>query len=97
MLRGLSADTKFGLAVVVLCAVVAALAPALAPYDPYAFSGQPLERPSRAHPLGTNDVGHDLLSELIYGARVSLAVALAAGLGTVALGTLIGGAAGYLG
>lgn len=97
MLQRLSADAKFGLTVVALCAIVAALAPWLAPYDPHAFSGQPLERPGRAHPLGTNDVGHDVLSELIYGTRISLAVALAAGLGTVTLGTLIGGVAGYLG
>lgn len=96
MTRRLSADLAFGLGMLALFGAVALLAPVLAPYDPHAFSGAPLERPSWAHPLGTNDVGHDVLSELIYGARVSLAVALAAGAGTVLLGTVVGGAAGYL-
>lgn len=93
----LPAEMAFGLGILALFGAVALLAPVLAPYDPYAFSGQPLERPSRAHPLGTNDVGHDILSELLYGARVSLIVALAAGAGTVLLGTFIGGVAGYIG
>ncbi|MBC7228268.1 MAG: ABC transporter permease [Thermoflexales bacterium] len=96
-MRRLSAEARFGLVVLALFGAVALLAPLLAPYDPHAFSGAPLERPSRAHPLGTNDVGHDILSELIYGTRISLAVALAAGAGTVLIGTLIGGMAGYAG
>ncbi|MCS7177832.1 MAG: ABC transporter permease [Anaerolineae bacterium] len=96
-MRRLPAEMAFGLGILALFGAVALLAPVVAPYDPHAFSGQPLERPSRAHPLGTNDVGHDILSELLYGARVSLTVALAAGAGTVLLGTLVGGAAGYAG
>lgn len=96
-MRRFPVDFWFGVLIVALFGVVALLAPVLAPYDPYAFSGRPLERPSWAHPLGTNDVGYDILSELIYGTRVSLIVALAAGAGTVLLGTLVGGAAGYLG
>jgi len=90
-------DMLFGLTVLVLLGVIALLAPILAPYEPYIFSGLPLERPSPDHLLGTNDVGQDILSELIYGARVSLTVALAAGAGTVALGVLVGGTAGYAG
>jgi hypothetical protein len=54
--------------------LVALAAPLLAPYDPHAFSGRPLERPNAAHPLGTNDAGQDILSELIHGARISLAI-----------------------
>jgi ABC-type dipeptide/oligopeptide/nickel transport system permease subunit len=78
--------------------VITALgAPFLAPYDPHALSGQPLERPGAAHPLGTNDIGQDILSELIFGTRISLIVALAASVSTVALATLIGAAAGYVG
>lgn len=97
MQQRIPASLALGLGVLALFGAIALLAPVLAPYDPHAFSGDPLERPSRAHPLGTNDVGHDVLSELIYGARVSLAVALAAGTGTVLLGTAVGGTAGYLG
>ncbi|MGQ9467226.1 MAG: ABC transporter permease [Anaerolineae bacterium] len=97
MLRHIGTDVFFGLMVLALFGAVALLAPALAPYDPHAFSGQPLERPGPAHPLGTNDVGQDILSELIYGARISLIVALGAAAGTVALGTLVGGIGAYAG
>jgi peptide/nickel transport system permease protein len=95
--RGMGLEMTFGVAVLGLFILVALTAPLLAPYDPHAFSGQPLERPSLAHPLGTNDAGQDILSELLYGARVSLAVGLGAALGTVALGLLVGGVAGYVG
>ncbi len=83
--------------ILALFILVALLAPVLAPYDPHALSGAPLERPSAAHPLGTNDIGQDILSELIFGARISLIVALAASASTVALGVLVGGLAGYAG
>jgi peptide/nickel transport system permease protein len=90
-------EMTLGGPVLVLFVLVALAAPLLAPYDPHAFSGQPLERPSPAHLLGTNDAGQDILSELLHGARISLAVGLGAALGTVALGLLVGGVAGYLG
>jgi peptide/nickel transport system permease protein len=90
-------ETTLGGGAVLLFALVALAAPLLAPYDPHAFSGQPLERPGPAHPLGTNDAGQDILSELIYGVRISLAVGLGAALGTVALGLLVGAVAGYAG
>jgi len=86
-----------GAAILGIFLLVALAAPLLAPYDPHAFSGRPLERPGAAHPLGTNDAGQDILSELIYGARISLAVGLGAALGTVALGLLVGAVAGYAG
>ncbi|NLF74993.1 MAG: ABC transporter permease, partial [Chloroflexi bacterium] len=93
----LGAEGAIGLALLVAFAIVGISAPLLAPYDPAAFSGAPLERPSADHRLGTNDVGQDILSELIAGARISLAVALGAAGGTVLLAVLIGGAAGYAG
>jgi peptide/nickel transport system permease protein len=93
----LGIETALGAALLSIFILVALAAPLLAPYDPHAFSGQPLERPSPAHPLGTNDAGQDILSELIYGARISLAVGLGAALGTVVLGLLVGGVAGYTG
>ncbi len=87
----------FGLTLLASVILVAFAAPLLAPYDPHAFVGRPLERPSPTHRLGTNDVGQDILSELIHGARISLIVALGASVGTVALGTLVGAVAGYVG
>jgi len=92
-----SAAPAIALFVLAVFVAVAALAPVLAPYDPHALAGLPLERPSATHPLGTNDIGQDILSELIFGARISLIVALAASAGTVALGVLVGGVAGYVG
>lgn len=72
-------------------------APWLAPFDPHEYSGAPLEAPTTQHPLGTNDVGQDLFSELLYGARISVVIALAAGGATVLLGLAVGLLAGTLG
>lgn len=81
--------------VLVACYVVVAVAAGIiAPYDPSAYSGRPYEAPSGLHVLGTNDVGQDVLSELIFGARISLAVALFAGASAVVLGAVVGLAAG---
>lgn len=67
--------------------IVAAGAPVLAPYDPLAIHpNHTLEGPTRAFPLGTDDLGRDNLSQDLYGARLSLVV----GLGAVALGILGG-------
>lgn len=79
-------------------AVVAILAPVLAPYDPYALDSSRLfAPPSAANWLGTDQFGRDVLSRIIWGARLSLYVGfLAVGLGTT-LGSLIGLAGGYLG
>ncbi|MDQ3989701.1 MAG: dipeptide/oligopeptide/nickel ABC transporter permease/ATP-binding protein [Actinomycetota bacterium] len=74
---------------------VAVLAPLLAPYDPTERTGIPFSAPSVAHPLGTNDIGQDLLSELIYGARISLLIGVVAALAATVLGTAIGAVAGY--
>jgi peptide/nickel transport system permease protein len=56
-----------------------------------------LEPPSAAHPLGTDDLGRDVLARLLQGGRVSLAVGLAGALLAAAIGTVIGLLAGYLG
>ncbi|MGH3978256.1 MAG: dipeptide/oligopeptide/nickel ABC transporter permease/ATP-binding protein [Pseudonocardiaceae bacterium] len=74
---------------------IALLAPVLAPYDPTARAGIPFSEPSAAHPLGTNDIGQDLLSELLYGARISLLVGVVAALAATVVGTAVGVVAGY--
>lgn len=95
--RGRGQLLLFGGLLALLC-LLALLAPAIAPYDPYATqTGNLLAPPSRAHLLGTDELGRDIASRLLMGLRPSLAaafcvVALAAVLGT-ALGTL----GGYLG
>jgi peptide/nickel transport system permease protein len=90
------------LAVVLLLAVVALAAPWLAPYDPAQqfFDGLTLEGaplpPSARFWLGTDLLGRDLLSRLIFGARTSLMIGVAANSAAVALGALVGVIAGYL-
>ena len=59
--------------IVLFFVLVALLAPLLAPCDPHAM-GIPYLRPSGEHLLGTNDVGQDIFSELIYGTRVSMLI-----------------------
>lgn len=84
----------------VLAAIVvggAVLAPLLAPADPLAMSARRFAAPSSLAWLGTDQFGRDLLSRLLYGARVSIVVAFSAVGLAVALGTAIGLAAGYLG
>ena len=84
-----------GGAVLVLFALLAVFGSAVAPYDAGERAGRPFLEPSRAHPLGTDDVGHDILSELIGGARVSLLIGPAAAVIAVAVGGLLGAVAGY--
>ncbi len=67
----------------------------LVPYDPTALSGRPFERPSPTHLLGTNDIGQDILSELIIGARVSLLIGVLAASIAMVIGTCAGVIAGY--
>ena len=87
-----------GLVVTIVLALVAILAPYLAPYDPiWQIPGTELRPPSAQHPCGTDELGRDVLSRIIYGSRVSLMVGLMA----VTLGSLVGVmtglAAGYFG
>ncbi len=81
---------------------VAILAPVLAPYDPYDFNlndrGLPLrmQPPTSSFPLGTDPLGRDVLSRLIYGSRVSLIVGFASVIIGTAVGTALGLLSGYL-
>ncbi|MFC3228395.1 dipeptide/oligopeptide/nickel ABC transporter permease/ATP-binding protein [Marinibaculum pumilum] len=88
-----------GLAVLALVALVALAAPLLPLPDPAATAlGQRLLPPlSPGHPLGTDALGRDLLSRLVWGTRLSLAVALAATLAAALLGSLTGLVAGFAG
>src|SRR3970040_2932037 len=88
--RGLPA----GVLILLLLASSALFATALAPYDPTRQNlGQDLLTSTRAHPLGTDKLGRDILSRTIYGSRFSLLV----GVATVALSLSIGFALGALG
>jgi peptide/nickel transport system permease protein len=77
---------------------VALAAPLLAPFDPNAQDTiRRLEAPSRQHPLGLDDLGRDVLSRILFGARVSLRVGFSVVLIAAAIGIALGSIAGYFG
>jgi len=86
-----------GLALLLFFIFTAIFAPILAPYDPYKRVDRPLIAPCQEYILGTNDIGQDIFSELIYGTRVSLTIGFMAAFFTVTIGTLIGVVSGFLG
>jgi len=83
-----------GLGILLFFIVIAVFAPYIAPYDPYAMY-KPVEHPNSDHLLGTNDIGQDILSELIYGARVSLFIAFFVSVVSGIIGTALGLLSGY--
>jgi len=86
------------LAVVILWAVAAAAAPLLAPYSPLNQDiAHRLAPPNSAHWLGTDPLGRDILSRVVYGARLSIPVGIAAVGLAVVVGIIIGSPAGMLG
>ena len=88
----------FGALVMVLAVLVALAAPLLAPYDPLAQNlGNMLAAPGRAHLLGTDNVGRDVLSRVIWGTRVSLVAGLVSVVLAVCAGSVLGVVAGYCG
>jgi peptide/nickel transport system permease protein len=82
------------LGVFVFIAIFGAL---LAPYDPNASSTDVLAAPSRSHVLGTTEVGSDVFSQLLVGARVSIIVGFSAAVISAVLGTAVGLTGGYFG
>jgi peptide/nickel transport system permease protein len=88
----------FGLAVLVGIVLMSVFAPLLAPYDPLAQGvGPALERPSLDHWAGTDSFGRDLLSRIIYGARIALIVGVVSVALAMLIGVTLGLAAGYYG
>lgn len=84
--------------IVLLFVAIAVFAPLLAPYDPsYADFAASLSGPTKAHLLGADSYGRDVLSRIIYGTRVSLIVGLFAVCVACAIGTVLGMIAGYFG
>ena len=86
-----------GLAIVAVVLGTALVGPWLAPYDPFAITGDSLVPPSAGHPMGTDALGRDLFSAVLYGARTSLLVAGAVSIIALVCGTVVGMVAGYRG
>jgi len=99
LIASISRDKKavVGAIILILLLVCAVAAPLLAPYDPNDMDYDMIGEPTWAHPLGTDDLGRDLLSRLMFGAQVSLFVGfVTVGLALV-VGVALGVAAGYYG
>ena len=88
---------KFSFGVLALFLFIAVFGALIAPQDPRASSTDVLEGPSAAHLLGTTEVGSDVLSQLLVGARVSIVVGFAAAVISAVIGAAIGIVGGYFG
>ncbi len=87
-----------GFSIVLVMALLALFAPLIAPFDPNAIDPiAALEAPSALHPLGTDDLGRDLFSRMLYGARISLLVGFVAVSISSFIGSIIGLISGYFG
>ncbi|WP_158059286.1 nickel transporter permease [Halorussus halophilus] len=108
-IRGIRASRKYqqftsnrlnlvGLMFVLVVVVAAILAPLIAPAEPNEQDLlNRLEPPSTEHPMGTDQLGRDMLTRLLYGARITLRIAVTVVAITLAIGTIIGVVAGYAG
>ena len=98
MISWLKRDLRatFSLAFLLALGVLAVCAPLIAPYPVTAQDmDNTLAGPTAAHLLGTDDLGRDVLSRIIYGARISLLVGFTAAIASVFIGTVLGTLAGY--
>ncbi len=86
-----------GLTIVIVVILMAIFAPVISPYDPIKSSGEILQPPSLKHLMGTDNLGRDLFSRIIYGSRVVLSVVLSASLVSMIIGVPIGLTSGYFG
>lgn len=87
-----------GMTMTLLVVLVALFAPLLAPHDPSAQdTARRLDKPSAQHPLGLDDLGRDVLSRILYGARVSLRVGFSVVALAATFGVMMGAISGYFG
>jgi peptide/nickel transport system permease protein len=90
-------SAMLGLVILVVLVAVALFAPLLAPYDPIKISRDVMQPPSRDHLMGTDNLGRDVFSRVVYGARISLQMGFIAVAIAASFGTLIGVIAGTYG
>jgi ABC-type dipeptide/oligopeptide/nickel transport system permease subunit len=84
-----------GALVLIVIAALAIMAPVIAPFDPYRSGlGPSLSPPSAGHPAGLDKLGRDVLSRVLYGARLSILTGIAATLGALLIGGIVGAIAG---
>jgi peptide/nickel transport system permease protein len=86
-----------GLLLTLLAVSLAFLADFIVPYSPFKAAGPPLQAPSVTHPMGTDDLGRDVLAAVVYGARTSLLVGVSVAGIAALVGTLVGTVSAYRG
>jgi peptide/nickel transport system permease protein len=87
-----------GMLILIVLMILAILAPFIAPFDPLKMNlPERLSRPSFEHPMGTDDLGRDCLSRIIYGARISLTAAALVTAISLMIGIAVGTVSGYFG
>jgi len=86
-----------GVGVIVALTLIAVIGPLVAPFDPLRVSSTRLSAPSTTHIMGTDDLGRDIFSGVLHGARPTLLIGLSVALISSVIGTLIGALAGYYG
>ncbi|MFS4439321.1 ABC transporter permease [Paracoccaceae bacterium GXU_MW_L88] len=90
--------SAFGLLVIALLLLIALFAPLIAPYSPYAQDLQStLQPPSGAHLFGTDELGRDIFSRLVFGARITLTIIFLVTVTVGPIGLIVGTVAGYFG
>lgn len=89
--------SRVGIGLSVLFVAVAVGADLIAPHDPFAFVAEPFEAPSGVHLFGTDDLGRDIFSGVVHGARTSLTVGLGVAIASLVIGVTIGAIAGFFG
>ena len=87
----------FGAGVLIFFVLLAVFAPLIAPYDPSEIVEDQTLAPSLKHLFGTDDLGRDIFSRALFGARISLTVGFVAVIIAILIGTLLGALAGYFG
>ncbi|MEA1909002.1 MAG: ABC transporter permease, partial [Euryarchaeota archaeon] len=87
----------FGLGLLLLLLMTAILAPIIAPHDPWDYSAQSFQQPSKNHLLGTNDIGYDIASELLWALRTSILFGIAVAAITCTIGLVLGVSAALIG
>ena len=93
-----SPTSTFGLAVLALLILIAAFAPLIATHDPYAQDlANTLQAPGNGHLFGTDELGRDIFSRLVFGARITLTIIFLVSIVVGPIGLVIGTTAGYLG
>lgn len=90
-------ELKTGIIFLLILILIAIFAPEIATHDPYALNDDVIAKPSSKYIFGTDGLGRDVFSMVVYGSRTSLKIGILAAAISSIIGTLIGGIAGYIG